>query len=103
MKATHDFDHLWNELPMVDKDKLMPHCIEEHKLHLIQCREIAIKAHERHLKELDDWISNLEKRLKKEREQLNCGGPLGCEGRQYDYQKEDCKKCADEHNGNEYQ
>lgn len=66
---TNNFDHLWNDLPLDDRKKLMPHMIEAQKLHIWQCKQKAIRAHRSHMEELDTWMSNLDaglNRLSKE-------------------------------------
>ena len=60
---THNFDHLWNNLPFEERKRLMPHMIESQKLHIYQCKIKAIRVHKRHMKELDDWLSNLDREL----------------------------------------
>ena len=76
--------------------------IQDHILHLKQGKEVAQRAHRKCMKEFNDWIKNLERRLKQKQQELNCSGPLGCENRKYDYTKDDCKKCVDGHNNYEY-
>jgi hypothetical protein len=65
IKPTNDFDHLWNDLPFEERKRLMPHMVESQKLHIWQCKIKAIAAHKKHMKELDDWLSNLELELRK--------------------------------------
>ena len=65
MKPTNDYDHLWNDLPHEERCRLMPHMIEAQKLHVWQCKQKAIKAHKRHMAELDDLLRNLEGDLAK--------------------------------------
>jgi hypothetical protein len=55
---------LWNGLPFAERKRLMPHQIESHILHLWQAKQIAIKAHKQHMRELDRWIANCEASLK---------------------------------------
>lgn len=43
----------------------MPHMIEAQKLHVWQCKQKAISAHRKHMKELDAFLANLESELKK--------------------------------------
>lgn len=61
-------DHLWNDMPIEDRKRLMPYEIETHILHLEQCREMIVKNHKRQLQELDDWIKNCHRTLGKELE-----------------------------------
>jgi len=58
-------DKLWNDLPIEERERLMPHQVESQILHVRQCREVAVRNHKRHLRELDDWIKNLERELSK--------------------------------------
>ena len=58
------FDHLWNDLPDDERHRLMPHMIESQILHIEQCKIIAVRAHKKHMSELNDWISNLRKSIK---------------------------------------
>lgn len=64
-KPTRDFDHLWNDLSADERKRLMPHMIEAQKLHIWQCKQKAIDAHKRHMRELDDWLKNLDDELKR--------------------------------------
>ena len=66
IKPTNNFSHLWNDLPFDERKRLMPHMIERQRVHIWQCKQTAIKAHKKHMKELDDWLKNLESELKKE-------------------------------------
>jgi len=59
------FDHLWNDLPYSERDRLYPHMIETHILHVKQSQEMAISAHKKHMKETNDLLRNLEKALLK--------------------------------------
>ena len=62
---TNDFSHLWSDLPIEERQRLMPHIVESQKTHIIQCKNKAIAAHKAHMKSLDDWIKNLEAELLK--------------------------------------
>jgi len=64
-EPTNDFDHLWNNLPIDERKRLMPHMVEAQKLHIWQCKQKAIAAHKKHMRELDDWLSNLDAELKR--------------------------------------
>jgi len=61
---SNDFNHLWNDLPTDERQRLMPHMVESQKLHICQCKRMAILAHERHMRELDAWMANLDRELK---------------------------------------
>lgn len=60
-----DFSHLWNDLPIDERKRLIPYMIETQKLHIWQCKQKAIAAHKKHMKELDDWLKNLDDELKR--------------------------------------
>ena len=64
-EPTNDFNHLWNNLPADERKRLMPHMVESQKLHIWQCKQKAITAHKKHMKELDDWLKNLDDELKR--------------------------------------
>lgn len=57
------YKKLWNDLAIEERKRLMPYQIESQILHLRQGREVAVRNHKRHLRELDDWIKNLEQEL----------------------------------------
>lgn len=59
----NEFSHLWNDLPFEERKRLIPHMIETQKLHIWQCKQKAKLAHKRHMKELDDWLKNLDSEL----------------------------------------
>ncbi len=61
----NNFSHLWNDLPIEERKRLMPHAIESQRLHILQCKKKAIDAHKRHMKDLDDWIANLNRELER--------------------------------------
>lgn len=61
---TREHDHLWNDLPDDERKRLMPHMIQTQKLHIWQCKQKAIAAHKKHMKELDDWMKNLDSSLR---------------------------------------
>lgn len=58
--------HLWNELPLETRERLMPYEIEAHIRHIQQAKSIAVKAHCAHMKELCKLIANLKSDLRKE-------------------------------------
>lgn len=64
-EPTNNFSHLWNSLPFDERKRLMPYAVESQKLHIVQCKQKAISAHKKHMKELDEWIANLDSELKK--------------------------------------
>lgn len=55
--------HLWNNMPIEERKRLMPYMIESQKLHIIQCRKKAVDAHKAHMKTLDEWIKSLDNEL----------------------------------------
>ena len=57
--------HLWNDMPKDERKRLMPHAMETQLLHIWQCKQKAIAAHKRHMKELDDWMANIKRDLDK--------------------------------------
>tara|TARA_R110000772_G_scaffold190045_1_gene300933 strand:+ start:332 stop:559 length:228 start_codon:yes stop_codon:yes gene_type:complete len=65
IKPTNNFNQLWNDLPFEERSRLMPHMIESQKLHIWQCKQKAIHAHNAHMKTLDDWLKSLDSELTK--------------------------------------
>lgn len=65
MQPTREHTHLWNDLPREERQRLMPYMIENQWLHIWQVKQKAIAAHKKHMKELDDWMKNLEDGLKR--------------------------------------
>lgn len=57
---------LWNTLPYEERARLMPYQIQTHILHLEQAKALAVRAHRRHIQEIDDWIENCRDSLRKE-------------------------------------
>ena len=62
---TSKHTHLWNDLPIEERKRMMPHMVESQWLHIWQVKQTAIAAHKRHMKELNDWMKNLENELKR--------------------------------------
>ena len=60
---TKDFTHLWNDLPKDERHRLMPYEIESQVLHIWQTKQVAVRNHKRHMKELDDWMKNIVRAL----------------------------------------
>ncbi len=60
---TNDHDNLWNDLPAEERKRIMPHMIESQILHIWQCKQKAILAHKKSMKEFDDWMANLRREL----------------------------------------
>ena len=61
---SNDFSHLWNDMAQDERKRLLPHSIESQLLHIWQCKQVAIRAHRKHMAELDEWMLNLQKSLK---------------------------------------
>ena len=61
----NNHDHLWNDLPKTERERLMPHEMESQLLHIWQCKQKAIESHRRHMKELDAWMANIKRDLDK--------------------------------------
>lgn len=61
----NEYNHLWNDLPMEERERLMPHLVENQLLNIWQCKQKAIKAHKQHIKELDDWMASIKQCLDK--------------------------------------
>ncbi|AHX01115.1 hypothetical protein M316_0050 [Nitrincola phage 1M3-16] len=59
-------NNLWNDLPTSERKRLKPHLLETQILHIWQCKQKAILAHKKHIKELDAWIENIEKELNRD-------------------------------------
>lgn len=64
-KAPNNHSHLWNDLPIEERNRLMPFELEVQLRHIASCRVKAVYAHKRHLKELDDWSGNILSELRK--------------------------------------
>jgi hypothetical protein len=62
-KDANKHTHLWNDLPQEERERLMPYEIESQKRHILQFKAVAIRNHQRHMRELDDWIKNLDREL----------------------------------------
>ena len=60
-----DFNHLWNDLPFDERKRLMPHMLESQRLHIWQCQQKAIVAHNSHMKELNEIIKTLTSEIEK--------------------------------------
>jgi len=60
-----EHDHLWNNMPIEERERLMPYEMANHALHLKQVRAVLVRGHKKTLAELDDWIKNIERDLAK--------------------------------------
>ncbi len=56
--------HLWNDLPIEERLRLHPYMIETQIRHLEQAKRVAIEAHQKYLRDMNDWIGNLKSKLK---------------------------------------
>lgn len=64
-KPPNEHDSLWNDLPIDERERLMPHQMESQILHIWQCKHKAIQAHKHHMKQLDHWMEDIKKELKR--------------------------------------
>ena len=64
-KPPNNHSNLWNDLPIEERTRLMPHALESQLLHIWQCKQKAISAHRGHMKELNEWMSSIERELGK--------------------------------------
>ena len=60
---THDFDYLWNDLPLSERKRLMPYMAELQILHIWQAQQVAIQDHKRHMRRLNQRMDSLKKLL----------------------------------------
>lgn len=59
-KPTNEFTYLWNDdTPLEERKRLSPFMMEDQILHIWQVKQVAIRNHKRHMKELDDWMNNI--------------------------------------------
>lgn len=66
MKVTpNNHSNLWNNMPIEERSRLMPHAMESQLLHIWQCKQKAIDAHSMHMKDLDDWMASIKRDLDK--------------------------------------
>ncbi len=61
----NNHSNLWNDMPIEERSRLMPHAMESQLLHIWQCKQKAIEAHKKHMKELDAWMANIKRDLDK--------------------------------------
>ena len=59
------FDEIFNELPLQEREKLMPFLISEQIIHYEQCKMKAIKSHKALISDYNSHINNLKTELKK--------------------------------------
>lgn len=59
------FSHLWNDLPIEERKRLMPHAMESQILHLEQSKLHVIRAHKKCMADFNDQIKNIKDDLKK--------------------------------------
>ncbi len=65
LKIQKDHVHLWNDLPSDERSRLMPYMIENQITIIEQQKVKAVRAHKRHMKEIDDHIKNQSRELGK--------------------------------------
>jgi len=63
--APHDHTHLWNDLPIGERKRLMPYQMEAQILHLEQAKAVAIRAHKAYLREMNQWVANIRRDLER--------------------------------------
>lgn len=61
----NNHSQLWSDLPFNERARLMPHALESQLLHIWQCKQKAVSAHKTHMKELNEWMSDIERELGK--------------------------------------
>jgi len=57
----NDSTEAFNNMPFECRKVASEHMIHDHILHFKQMRQVAVRNHKKHLKEIDDWIKNLER------------------------------------------
>lgn len=57
------YSHLWNDMPLAEREKLYPHILSTHILHLKQTREKIVRHHKRLLDEIDEQIENIQRSI----------------------------------------
>ena len=62
---TSDFSHLFNDLQPEERKRLAPALAEAQLLHIWQVKQAAIDAHNKFMRELDDWMKNIKHELDK--------------------------------------
>ena len=61
----NDHRHLWNDLPVEERSRLIPHQMESQILHIWQVKQKAIAHHKQYMRELDDWMASIKRDLDK--------------------------------------
>ena len=69
----NDFSHLWNDLPIDERKRLMPYMVERQLRHLEQGKRIAISNHKKYLSEIGKLQKSLQRDLDKYERQLTKG------------------------------
>ena len=64
-KPPRNYTNLWNDMPKEERERLIPHAMESQLLHIWQCKQKAISAHKRHMKELNEWMASINRDLDK--------------------------------------
>lgn len=65
-----EHSHLWNDLPIEERRRLMPCMIERQILHYEQCKNKAIRSHRKLMADYNSHINNCRDYLKKEIKEL---------------------------------
>jgi ribosome-associated translation inhibitor RaiA len=67
-------DHLWNDLPYAERERLAPYQMESQINNLRGARVIMVEHHKQMLADLDAWISNIQRELDKASEKRDGEG-----------------------------
>ncbi len=65
MSKTTQFSHLWNDLPIEERRRLLPSMVESHRLHIWQSKQKAIRAHNALMKDFNEHLASLDSELRK--------------------------------------
>ncbi len=58
-----DDDLIWNSLPLETRKGLARSRIEAQLLHMQQAKAVIVRNHKRTIREMDEWIKNIERDL----------------------------------------
>lgn len=62
-----DYSHLWNDLPIAERERLMPYMLQIHMRHIRSCKQKAILAHQAYLADMDKQLKIIDEALTKVR------------------------------------
>ena len=65
LEPTNNFSHLFNDLPADERKRLIPFLLEDEIRSIWRCKNKAIAAHKRLMKEFDEKTRRLKKELGK--------------------------------------